>query len=103
MNKNILKKTLIILGGIFAFIYILFLILPVLLIPVLDLLSQKTSDEIFKTTGFKAEFVKFRVVTTPKLTFGVKLENEKINEPIGDLYLNAYNLLDNNTLFPLFA
>lgn len=103
MNKNILKKTLIILGGIFAFIYILFLILPVLLIPVLDLLSQKTSDEIFKTTGFKAEFVKFRVVTTPKLTFGVKLENAKIYEPTGDLLLDSSNLQVKASLIPLLA
>ena len=103
MNKNILKKTLIILGGIFAFIYILFLILPVLLIPVLDLLSQKTSDEIFKTTGFKAEFVKFRVVTTPKLTFGVKLDNAKIYEPTGDLLLDSSNLQVKASLIPLLA
>lgn len=101
MNKNILKKCLIILGSIAAFIYILFLILPVLLIPVLDRASDEARVQIEKLTGFKADFCKFRIITTPKLTVGVKLENAKIYDPVGDLFLDSSNLQVKASLIPL--
>lgn len=102
MNKNILKKCLIILGSVVAFIYILFLILPVLLIPVLDKASYEAKAQIEKLTGFKADFYKFRIITTPKLTVGVKLENAKIYDPVGDLFLDSSNLQLKASLIPLF-
>lgn len=101
MNKNILKKTLIVLLGIIAGVYILFLALPLFLIPVLDMASSKTAVEIEKLTGFRAEFTKFRIVTTPKLTVGVKLQNAKIYEPNGDLFLDSSNLQIKTSILPL--
>ena len=102
MYKNILKKILIITGSIFLFCYLMFLILPLLLIPVLDTASTEVASLIQKSTGFRAEFYKFRIVTTPKLTFGIRLQNAKIYEPNGDIFLDSSNLQVKASVLPLF-
>ena len=99
MNKyiKILLWPLGILGG----IYILFLLLPFIAIPFLDKLTSDIPSEIQKTTGFKTEFANLRLITTPKLTAGVKLENAKVYQPDDKLILNAENMKIKMSLLPL--
>ena len=103
MNKNILKNIFLTLGGIFLLIYILFLLVPFMLIPILDNTSYKVSEEIKKTTGLSADFDKFRIVTTPKLTVGIKLNGAKIFEPDGSIFLQASNFQIKASLIPLLV
>lgn len=101
MNKNLIKKVGIWLGSIVFALYALFLLLPFILLPLLNTLSSKVAYEIEHSTGFKTEFSKFRIVTTPKLTAGARLENAKIYQPNGDLLLEADNMQIKLSLLPL--
>lgn len=102
MNKkiiNILSKV----GMVFASLYFLFLIVPFLLLPILNTISSKVAYEIEHLTGFKTEFNKFRIITTPKLTVGAKLGNAKIFQPNGQLLLDADNMQIKMSLLPLLV
>ena len=102
MNKkflNILAK----IGIFFASIYLLFLILPFLLLPVLNAFNSKISTEIEKATKFKVELNKIRIVTTPKLTVGAKIGDIKVYQPNGKLFVDAQNVQGKVSLLPLLA
>lgn len=102
MNKKA-SKLLVIFGSIFAGLYILFLLLPFILLPLLNTFSSKFAYEIEHLTGFKTEFTKFRIVTTPKLTVGAKLGNIQVFQPDGRLFLSGENFQFKMSLIPLLA
>ena len=85
------KKFLYWLIGIFGGAYALFLLLPLMLIPLCDSLNGKVSAEIEKASGFKTQFKEFRIITTPKLTAGAKLGNIKVYTPDNKLLLDGNN------------
>ena len=73
MNINILKKVGITFVGIVGAIYILFLILPFIISPIVNSYLPTVNAEIKKATGFTSKLEDFRIVTTPKFTIGAKL------------------------------
>ncbi len=103
MNIKLLKKISVITGGVILGLYALFLILPFLFIPFLNTLTSKMGNEIENSTGFKTEFKKLRILTTPKLTLGAKLESAKIYEPTGDILFEGNDLRIKFSLLPLLT
>ena len=55
-------------------LYILFLILPLILSPIANSYSSQVEDIIKTTTGFDAKIEGLGVVTSPKLSAGVKVK-----------------------------
>lgn len=102
MNKNFLKKIMIIIGGTIVTIYVIFLLAPFIVSPIVNAYVPQVREGIKKATGFDSTIENFKLVTTPKLTMGVKvgrfvLTNENRN------ILNADDFQIKMSLLPLLA
>ena len=84
-----------------AGLYLLFLILPFLLIPFLNSAANDVSAQIQKTLNIKTEFEKFRIITTPKLSAGVNLKGFRAYLPDNSELINANNISIKMSLIPL--
>ena len=73
MNKSLFKKLTIATVGTIGAIYGLFLLAPFIVSPIVNSYAPMVSDEIQKATGLTSVLEEFRLVTTPKLTVGVKV------------------------------
>lgn len=103
MNKNTWKKL-----GITAFctvagIYILFLILPLVINPIINNYSPQIVDEIKKVSGLEAKLEGVKLVTTPKLTAGIKVRKFELLIPKEENILSAQNFQVKMSLLPLIA
>ena len=67
------KKICIGLGIFILFIYVLFLILPFIITPIAKSYLPVIKEEITKATGLSTEIENLRIVTTPKLTAGLRV------------------------------
>ena len=103
MNKNIITKVLISIAGIILAFYILFLVLPFIITPIVNSYVPMVNDEIKKATGFISKIEGFRLVTTPKLTVGAKLGKLAIFTPDGNEILEAESFSAKMSLLPLLA
>lgn len=79
---NKLKKILIWLGSILAGAYLLFLISPVVLSPILDSYSDEIEDVATKAAGFDVDLDNLFVVTSWNLTVGVKAKKITLSSPV---------------------
>ncbi len=89
--------------GILSFpvvIYAVFLLIPFFTGSLLDKISTDIKKQIKNQTGINIEITESRLVTTPKLTVGIKLKNLKADEN-GRNFLNLDNAQVKMSLLPL--
>lgn len=103
MIAKIFKKLGLIFIGTIATIYLLFLILPFIISPILNNYIPKLNDEIKKATGLNSQIEDFRIVTTPKLTLGAKLGKFVILTPTNKEVFEAEDFAIKMSLIPLLA
>lgn len=103
MNINLLKKVGMFLGVTFGLLYGLFLIAPFIISPIATSYLPMVNDEIRKSTGLNSKIEDFRIVTTPKLTVGVKLGKFAIFTPQNKEIFEAENFSAKMSLLPLLA
>lgn len=97
--KNCLIGSIAFIGG----LYILFLILPFIVSPIVNNYIPTIKDEIKKNTGLDSYIEGVKLVTTPKLTAGVKIDKFIIKTPEMRDVLNAENFQVKMSLLPFFV
>ena len=103
MNIEFLKKLGIILGSIIAGTYLLFLLLPFVLNFAIDKFTPQIVGEINKITGLSAGMEEVKVVTTPKLTAGLKVKKFELYTPQKEPIFIADNFEVKMSLIPILA
>lgn len=102
-----IKKTFKILGftviGILATIYILFLTVPFFINGIIEAHNTDLVKIIEDTTGFKTNLKKIQLVTTPKLTVGLKVGHADFKLFDDSEFLSADNFEIKLSLLPIFA
>lgn len=101
MNSAKLKKVGIVTITIMTVIYLLFLILPFILSPILNGYSTDISKAVEQASGFKIKFEKMQLVTTPKLTVGIKINKTEAFLPNDEKFLQADNFQVKLSLLPI--
>ena len=86
-----------------AAIYIIFLILPIIINPFLSSYSEQISKMAEESCGLKIKIEKLGIITTPKLTVGIRIKNITAAIPNGDEFLSADNLKAKLSLIPLVS
>ena len=103
MNIKLLSKIGIILGSILAGTYLLFLLLPFVLNFAIDKFTPQIVGEINKLTGLSAGMEEVRIVTTPKLTAGLKVKKFELYTPQKEPVFVADNFEVKMSLIPVLA
>lgn len=103
MNISVIKRVGIGLGIFFAVIYLLFLIVPFFLTGILNSYNDDISKIVEDASGFKLKLEKLQVVTTPKLTAGIKAGHIDIMLPTGESILSADDAQGKISLLPLIV
>lgn len=86
-----LKKSGIVLGSIIAVVYLLFLVIPFCLSGFVNSYSDNISKLVEDASGFKLKLEQLSLVTTPKLTAGVKAAHVSVALPDGEEFLSLDN------------
>ena len=100
MDLKRLKKPAVIAGSVILTIYALFLIIPFAVSPLVNSYGHYLSKGIEETCGFKVKFENVRLITTPKLTAGVKAGHLSASTPDNDEFLSADNAQIKISLLP---
>ena len=103
MNINFIKKIGFAITGIIITIYALFLILPFIISPIANNYLPTLNNEIKKATGLTTKIEGFKIITTPKLTIGAKLEKFNILTPENKEILSANDFSIKMSLLSLLA
>ena len=90
-------------GVIFAGTFLLFLLLPFVLNFFIDKHIPQIAGIINKTTGLSAGLEEVRIVTTPKLTAGLKVKKFELYTPLKEPIIIADNFEVKMSLVPLLA
>lgn len=98
---NILKKAGIFSVVFIAVVYILFLIMPFFLNGILNSYSNEISKIAEEQSGFKLKLEKLQILTTPKLTAGIKARHVDILLPTDENILSVNNAQGKISLIPL--
>lgn len=101
MDLKIMKKPVIITGYVILTLYILFLVIPFVVSPFVNSYSHYLSKVIEDASGFKIKFENVKLVTTPKLTAGVKAAHISVITPDNDELLTTDNAQVKISLIPL--
>ena len=101
MNKKYLVKIGVILGSFFVGIFILFLLIPCILNIFIDKYMPQIVGEINKATGLSAGIEDIRIVTTPKLTAGLKIKHFEIYTPQKEHVISAENFQVKISVLPI--
>lgn len=101
MDLKNLKKPVIITGYAILALYILFLVIPFAVSPFVNSYSHYLSKVIEDACGFKIKFENVKLVTTPKLTAGVKAAHISVITPNNDELLTTDNAQVKISLIPL--
>lgn len=100
MNKT--KKVWITIGSTLLGLYILFLISPLVLSPVIDSYSDEIEDTLKNTTGFNVDFDDISLKTSWNLSIGLKAKNIEFAIPSSDApFFKAQNAGAEIKLLPL--
>ena len=94
-----LKKFGLFVIGTILTLYVLFLILPIFLTGIMN--SIDISKMVEEASGFKVKTENVKLITTPKLTAGVKLGKLDISLPTGEKFFTADNVQGKLSLLPL--
>ena len=100
-DNNKIKKISLVSLYVLGSLYLLFLLLPLVLSPILNSYSVQIESALEEATGYKFKLEKLWVVTTPKLTAGVKAANVSLFTPDGQKFLELNNCRANLSLLPL--
>ena len=73
MDLNKLKRAGLITGAVLLVFYVLFLVSPLIISPVLNSYAPQIEKMLEDASGFDIKLEKLGVVTTPKLTAGIKI------------------------------
>ena len=103
MNKNTWKKIGITAGSLAIGAYIVFLASPLVLNPIINGYSDDIVNEIHKATGLNAKLGNVKLVTTPKLTAGLKVDKFELLTPDNEHVGSADNFQVKMSLIPLLA
>ena len=103
MNLKFWTKTGVIFAGILGGIYLLFLTLPLLFNFVIDKYTPQIAGEINKATGLSAGIEEIRIVTTPKLTAGIKVKKFELYTPQKEPVIVTDDFQITMSLLPIFA
>ena len=103
MNIKFLAKTGIILGSILVGAFALFLLTPFILNFVIDKYTPVIVGEINKLTGLSTGLEDVKVVTTPKLTAGLKVGKFELYTPLKEPVFIADNFQIKMSILPIFA
>ena len=96
-----MKRLYIILGSVLLTCYFAFLALPLVLNPVIKSYNSQIIDLIKINTGYSSKIENIKVITTPKLTAGIKVKNLELAVPNGDTFFKAENFKFKMSLLPL--
>ncbi len=103
MQFKILSKIGMILGFVLLGLYLVFLLLPFVLNFSIDKYMPKLAGEINKVTGLNIGLEEVRLVTTPKLTAGLKIKKFQLYTPLKEPIVDADNFEVKMSLLPLIA
>jgi len=101
MKLNLISKIGIVIASILLGLYLIFLILPFIITPIVKNYIPVVNEEIKKMTGLVAEIEDFRIITTPKLTAGAKLGNLTVSTPQNKEIFEMDNLEIKLSLLPI--
>ena len=103
MNRIFWKRLGILAVGVIVFAYLIFLSCPLILNPIIEGYIPQIKNIIKETTGLNLNLEKVQVVTTPKLTAGLKAEKFELLTPDNTKVLSANGFRVKMSLIPLFA
>lgn len=103
MNKNTWKKIGITAGCLAIGAYVVFLASPLVLNPIINGYSDDIVNEIHKATGLNAKLGSVKLVTTPKLTAGLKVDKFELLTPDNEHVGSADDFQVKMSLIPLLA
>ena len=103
MNIKFLAKIGIITGTLIIGAYILFLLLPFVLNFFIDKYTPQIAGEINKLTGLSSGLSEIKIVTTPKLTMGLKVKKFELYTPQKEPIIAADNFAIKMSLLPIFS
>ena len=98
-----IKRFGIITGCIVGSFYLIFLLLPLILSPILNSYVPQINTMAQDLTGFKIKLEKLKVVTTPKLTAGLKIGSIDVSLPTDEQIVKVDNFNIKLSLIPIFA
>ena len=101
MDLNKIKRAGLITGVVLLSLYVIFLLLPVVLSPILNSYTPQIESMIEDASGFKVKLERLGIVTTPKLTAGIKINHAEFSLPDGEEFLSADNFRAKLSLLPL--
>ena len=99
--NNKLKRFGITVAATIAVLYLLFLIIPFTLTGMVNSYLPQITKTVEDTTGFKLKLENVHLITTPKLTAGLKIGHTDLLLPDEDPVLSADNLQVKISLLPL--
>ena len=100
MNNKLKKYGIFTIAGL-GTLYLLFLIVPYFLTGMINSYVPDITKSVEDSTGFKLNIENIHLVTTPKLTAGVKIQHTDVMLPDNDPILSAENLQVKISLLPL--
>lgn len=101
MNNKI-KKIGITTGYIFAGLYVLFLILPVLLSPIVNSYTELIETAVKTSTGFDTKINGISIITAPNFSIGAKIKNIQMAVPSSEEpFFKGENVSARVALLPL--
>ncbi len=103
MNLKLIRNIGIGFGGVLIGLYVLFLILPFIVSPIINNYIPQINNEIKKSTGLNSSIEGINLVTTPKLTVGAKVGKFVITTPDNKEVMNAEDFQVKMSLLPLLA
>ena len=103
MNLKFFKKVGIITASTLGTIYLLFLLAPFIISPIANKYIPTVNDEIKKATGLNSEIEGFRIITTPKLTIGAKVNKFALHTPDNKEIFESEDFGIKMSLIPLLA
>ena len=103
MNRIFWKRLGILLAGAVVLLYLMFLSCPLILNPLIEGYIPQIKNIIKETTGLDSNLEGVKVVTTPKLTAGLKAEKFELSTPENKKILSAGGFRVKMSLLPLFA
>ncbi len=103
MNTKLLSKIGIICGSIVIGAFLIFLLLPFILNFFIDKYTPQIVGEINKATGLSAGLEDVRIVTTPKLTAGLRVKKFELYTPVKEHIVTADDFEVKFSLIPLLS
>lgn len=104
MSNNKLKKSGIIVGTVLAVLYVLFLLSPLVVSPIIDSYSDSIEDSLKTATGFDVDLDNIAFTTGWNLSAGVKAKNITLNIPgAEEPFFKAENAGGRIALLPFLA